>query len=158
MNLMVLQQLTQKTLNKEQASAYEKLSEAPVTVLQIGEGNFLRGFFDWMIHESRKQGQDDASITVVQPRPGGKPRMEALASQEGLYTIVTRGLENGAAVERAEVLNVFSQVFDPYSDWERFLSLAELPELRIVVSNTTEAGLVYQPEAWTEHEPIASYP
>lgn len=71
---------------------------------------------------------------------------------------MTRGLENGAAVERAEVLNVFSQVFDPYSDWKRFLSLAELPELRIVVSNTTEAGLVYQPEAWTEHEPIASYP
>jgi len=155
---MVLQQLTQKTLNKEQASAYEKLSEAPVTVLQIGEGNFLRGFFDWMIHESRKQGLYDGSITVVQPRPSGKPKIEALASQEGLYTIVTRGLENGAAVERAEVLNVFSQVFDPYSDWKRFLSLAELPELRIVVSNTTEAGLVYQPEAWTEHEPIASYP
>lgn len=155
---MVLQQLTQKMLNKEQASAYEKLSEAPVTVLQIGEGNFLRGFFNWMIHESRKQGLYDGSIAVVQPRPSGKPKIEALASQEGLYTLVTRGLENGAAVERAEVLNVFSQVFDPYSDWKRFLSLAELPELRIVVSNTTEAGLVYQPEAWTEHEPIASYP
>lgn len=155
---MVLQQLTQKMLNKEQASAYEKLSEAPVTVLQIGEGNFLRGFFDWMIHESRKQGLYDGSIAVVQPRPSGKPKIEALASQEGLYTLVTRGLENGAAVERAEVLNVFSQVFDPYSDWKRFLSLAELPELRIVVSNTTEAGLVYQPEAWIEHEPIASYP
>lgn len=155
---MVLQQLTQKMLNKEQASAYEKLSEAPVTVLQIGEGNFLRGFFNWMIHESRKQGLYDGSIAVVQPRPSGKPKIEALASQEGLYTLVTRGLENGAAVERAEVLNVFSQVFDPYSDWKRFLSLAEVPELRIVVSNTTEAGLVYQPEAWTEHEPIASYP
>ncbi|MCM3632752.1 tagaturonate reductase [Paenibacillus camelliae] len=155
---MVLQQLTQKMLNKEQASAYEKLSEAPVTVLQIGEGNFLRGFFNWMIHESRKQGLYDGSIAVVQPRPSGKPKIEALASQEGLYTLVTRGLENGATVERAEVLNVFSQVFDPYSDWKRFLSLAEVPELRIVVSNTTEAGLVYQPEAWTEHEPIASYP
>lgn len=155
---MVMKQLTQHTLGEEQQAAYEKMSEAPVTVLQIGEGNFLRGFFDWMIHESRKQGLFQGNIAVVQPRPSGKPKIEALASQNGLYTLVTRGLEDGAAVEHAEVINVFSNVFDPYSDWKRFLSLAELPELRFVVSNTTEAGLAYQPEAWSESEPITSYP
>lgn len=64
-----------KMLNKEQASAYEKLSEAPVTVLQIGEGNFLRGFFNWMIHESRKQGLYDGSIAVVQPRQAVSRRL-----------------------------------------------------------------------------------
>jgi len=155
---MVLQQLTQNLLNEEQHSAHNRMSESPITVLQIGEGNFLRGFFDWMIHESRKQGLFQGNIAVVQPRPSGKPKIEALASQDGLYTLVTRGLENGAAVERAEVINVFSNVFDPYSDWKRFLSLAELPNLRFIVSNTTEAGLAYQPEAWSESEPIASYP
>lgn len=155
---MVIEQLNQHALREEQRSAYEKMSEAPVTVLQIGEGNFLRGFFDWMIHESRKQGLFQGNIAVVQPRPTGKPKIEALASQDGLYTLVTRGLEDGIAVERAEVMNVFSNVFDPYSDWKRFLSLAELPELRFIVSNTTEAGLAYQPEVWSESEPIASYP
>jgi len=130
----------------------------PVTVLQIGEGNFLRGFFDWMIAECRKQGLYKGTIAVTQPRPGGKPKIEALAAQDGLYTLVTRGLERGEPAERRDVVDVFGAVFDPYADWERFLALADNPELRVVVSNTTEAGLAYRPEAHEEGRPVQSYP
>ncbi|THF73478.1 tagaturonate reductase [Cohnella fermenti] len=130
---------------------------APVTVLQIGEGNFLRGFFDWMIQSCRDQGLFQGSIAVTQPRPSGKPKIDALAAQDGLYTLVTRGLENGQAVERKEMISVFAEAFDPYTNWTRLMELAVSPELRFVVSNTTEAGIAYRPEALTG-EPIVSFP
>jgi len=150
--------LNYDALTSEQQHLYNEVKQAPIKVLQIGEGNFLRGFVDWMLHESRKQGLFNGSVVVVQPRPSGKPKIEALADQAGLYTLVTRGLESGAAVERQDVISVFSQVFDPYENWERFLALAIEPELSFVISNTTEAGLAYREEAWEEGVPIQSYP
>lgn len=95
---------------------------------------------------------------MTQPRPGGKPKIDALAEQDGLYTLVIRGLENGKSVERAEVISVFGSAFDPYSEWESFLALAENADLKLVVSNTTEAGLVYRPESLTPGQPILSFP
>ncbi|MFC5470491.1 tagaturonate reductase [Cohnella suwonensis] len=132
--------------------------ESPVTVLQIGEGNFLRGFFDWMIHECREQGLYAGGIAVTQPRPSGKAKIEALAAQDGLYTLVTRGIENGERIERAQIVTSIAEAFDPYGDWKRFVALAESPSLRFVVSNTTEAGLAYRPEPLEEGKPIQSFP
>ncbi|MCA0757714.1 tagaturonate reductase [Paenibacillus sp. N4] len=150
--------LNAQVLNEEQNTLYKSMKEAPVTVLQIGEGNFLRGFADWMLHECRKQGLFAGSVAVTQPRPGGKPKIDALAAQDGLYTLVIRGLENGESVQRTEVISVFGQAFDPYSNWDAFLALAENPHLQVVVSNTTEAGLVYRPEELVPGQPIQSYP
>lgn len=130
---------------------------APVTVLQIGEGNFLRGFFDWMIQTSRDKGLFTGTVAVTQPRPTGRAKIEALADQDGLYTLVTRGLENGKPVERREMISVFAEAFDPYTDWPRFAALAVRPELRFLVSNTTEAGLAYSPEPLGAG-PIHSFP
>ncbi|QMV39987.1 tagaturonate reductase [Cohnella cholangitidis] len=153
-----MRQLNRSALQDEEAKLPKETSASPVTVLQIGEGNFLRGFFDWMVHESRKQGLFQGSVAVTQPRPSGKPKIDALAGQDGLYTLVIRGLENGASVERKEVISVFSEAFDPYGDWARMVELAVSPELRFIVSNTTEAGLVYRPEELTEGAPIVSFP
>jgi tagaturonate reductase len=153
MNLLKPQLLT-----GEQSSSYEQMKQAPITVLQIGEGNFLRGFVDWMLQQCRKQGLYEGSVAVTQPRPGGKPKIEALAQQDGLYTLVIRGLENGQRVERTEIVSVFGQVFDPYSEWDSYLALAENPHLQVVVSNTTEAGLVYRPEKRVDGQPIQSFP
>ncbi len=133
-------------------------ADEPVTVLQIGEGNFLRGFFDWMVHETRKQGLFRGGVAVTQPRPSGKPKIEALNGQDRLYTLVIRGLDNGEPVERREIVSVLAEAFDPYGDWERMIRLALGPDLRFVVSNTTEAGIVYRPETLTEGEPIVSFP
>jgi tagaturonate reductase len=67
-------------------------------------------------------------------------------------------LENGQRVERTEIVSVFGQVFDPYSEWDSYLALAENPHLQVVVSNTTEAGLVYRPEKRVDGQPIQSFP
>jgi len=149
--------LNRLSLNAEERLAFERMKSSPATVLQIGEGNFLRGFFDWMIHECRKAGRFDGSVAVVQPRPSGRDNIARLAAQDGLYQLVIRGMENGEAVSRREIIPVFSAVFDPYAEWERLKELAVSPELKIVVSNTTEAGLAYRPEPLTEG-PILSFP
>ncbi|RIE03021.1 tagaturonate reductase [Cohnella faecalis] len=68
------------------------------------------------------------------------------------------GLENGETVERKEVVNVFRELVDPYSEWKRFVALAENPDLRVIVSNTTEAGLKFRSEALAEGKPLESFP
>ncbi len=143
---------------KQEQLLHNNLQEHPVKILQIGEGNFLRGFFDWMIHECKKQGLYDGTIVVTQPRPGGKAKIEAIAEQNGVYTLVTRGLKKGEIVDQKDIITVFSQAFDPYEQWSRLLDLARTESLEVVVSNTTEAGLAYTAEMMQENEPVHSYP
>jgi len=130
----------------------------PIKVLQIGEGNFLRGFFDWMIHECNKQGHFKGSIAVTQPRPAGKGKIEEVKRQDGLYTLMLRGFHQGKKVEHTEIISVFSKIIDPYEEWMEFLALSENPELEFVVSNTTEAGIKYQPIPLEEGKPMESFP
>nr|WP_231638510.1 tagaturonate reductase [Paenibacillus sp. JCM 10914] len=130
----------------------------PVKVLQIGEGNFLRGFFDWMIYECNRKGLFHGSIAVSQPRPGGRHKLEQLRQQDGIYGLMTRGLQDGEKIELQQWIPVFSKMVEPYSEWAAFLKLAENPDLDIIVSNTTEAGLDYQPSEWNPNEPVLSFP
>lgn len=130
----------------------------PVKVLQIGEGNFLRGFFDWMIYECNRQGLFQGSVAVSQPRPGGRRKLEQLREQEGIYGLLTRGLQDGRKIEEELWIPVFSEMIDPYAEWEHFLSVAELDSLDIIVSNTTEAGLDYQFSDWNPSEAPMSFP
>lgn len=143
--------------NKNAAAIHETRA-LPVKVLQFGEGNFLRGFVDWMLYRSNRKGLFNGSVAVTQPRPSGKPHIDQLKAQQGLYTLFVRGLQEGRKVEEKEVVSVFSHMINPYEEWETFLALAESPDLEFVVSNTTEAGLSYQTAEWNPHEPAASFP
>ncbi|MDO7488682.1 tagaturonate reductase [Peribacillus frigoritolerans] len=148
-----------KRLSKDtKAVQYSHMMDFPIKVLQIGEGNFLRGFFDWMIYECNKQGHFKGSIAVTQPRPAGKGKIEEVKRQDGLYTLMLRGFHQGEKVEHTEIISVFSKAIDPYEEWMEFLALAENPELEFVVSNTTEAGIKYQPIPLVEGKPIESFP
>ncbi|WKL01140.1 tagaturonate reductase [Paenibacillus amylolyticus] len=135
----------------------KEIMERPVKVLQIGEGNFLRGFADWMLHESARQGKFHGSVAVTQPRPGGKAKLEQIRDQDGLYTMITRGLSQGKPVERTELISIFSECINPYEEWDAFLNLAELPSLEFVISNTTESGLKYTYADYIEGEPVQSF-
>ncbi|MBO2944133.1 tagaturonate reductase [Paenibacillus sp. F411] len=152
-SLLSLEQLQDS--EKKQAEA---LREQPVKVLQFGEGNFLRGFADWMLQHSFKQGHFRGTVAVTQPRPTGRMKLERLRSQDGLYTLLTRGIQNGEQVDQQEVISVISRMIDPYEEWNDFLALAEHPELDIIISNTTEAGLTYTPTPYSLNEPMLSFP
>lgn len=145
-------------LPREARESFERDRELPVKVLQIGEGNFLRGFADWMLQACNRQGLFNGAVAVTQPRPSGKPHMDQLKSQQGAYTLLVRGIRDGKRIEEQETITVLTKMIDPYEEWEAFLALADVPELEIVISNTTEAGLAYHPSEWQEGKPVLSYP
>ncbi|PWW07142.1 tagaturonate reductase [Paenibacillus cellulosilyticus] len=153
-----LDRLSRLTADDASQQRLTAVKAEPVRVLQIGEGNFLRGFADWMIQQCRTQGLFQGGVAVTQPRPSGAKKLAELKEQDGLYTQLIRGLKNGEPVEETEVIAVFNAIIDPYAQWDRFMALADEPELQVVISNTTEAGLRYIEVPWTPQQPVESFP
>jgi tagaturonate reductase len=122
----------------------------PVRIVQFGEGNFLRAFWDKAIHELNVDGVFKGQIAVVQPIERGK--VADLARQDYLYTVClqSQGEESITKVESIKT------GIDPYTQFDRFLELAKSPDLRFVFSNTTEAGIVFDEEDYlmpVRHDP-----
>lgn len=111
-------------------------------VLQFGEGNFLRGFVDWMIDRLNKETDWNGGVAVVQPLPGGM--IDKLNEQDGLYTLYLRGLQNGERVEETRIVDCVTRGINPYENFEEYIACAKNPDLRFIVSNTTEAGIEYK--------------
>jgi tagaturonate reductase len=128
----------------------------PEKVLQFGEGNFLRGFVDWMIDGMNQKGLFSGRVVVVQPLSQGL--VPKLNEQDGLYTLLLRGVQNGKVVEKQQIITSASRGIDPYADFESYLQCAHNPELRWIVSNTTEAGIAYNPDDKATDCPPSSYP
>ena len=121
-------------------------------VIQFGEGGFLRGFVDWMLHKMNDVGTFDGSVVVVQPIENGLCDM--LTAQNCVYTHICRGVEG---VE-TDVIDVISRCVKPYEDFDEYLSLAENPDFRYVISNTTESGIVFSQDDKMTDTPPKSFP
>lgn len=132
------------------------VKELPERVLQFGEGNFLRGFVDWMLDSMNDRGLFNGRAVVVQPIAQGLA--DVLNSQDGLYTLLLRGVQNGKTVEEKSVISSISRGLNPYSDFDKYLECAENPDLRFIISNTTEAGIAYNPNDRLDDKPPASFP
>ena len=133
------------------SSAFVK-STATERFIQFGEGGFLRGFADWMIQKMTDAGVFEGSVVVVQPIEQGMCDM--LESQNCGYTHIIRGAEG---VDKT-VCNVISRCVKPYEDFEAYLNLALQPEMRFVISNTTESGIVFSDEDKITDAPPKSFP
>ncbi len=114
----------------------------PQRVLQIGSGNFLRAFSAWMIDRMNQRGLFHGSVVIAQATPHSKTT-EQLNAQQGCYTVLQRGLRDGRMTEQIDVVGCVSRAINPFADWRGFLELAACPDLRFVISNTTEAGIAY---------------
>jgi tagaturonate reductase len=128
----------------------------PERILQFGEGNFLRAFVDWMIHQLNKSDLFRGRVVVVQPIAEGLAGK--LNEQDGLYTLLLRGLQDGNIVEKKEIITSISRGLNPYTDWEACLQCAENPTIEFIVSNTTEAGIAYNPTDKPDQAPPVSFP
>lgn len=115
--------------------------DAPIRVMQFGEGNFLRAFVDWVFKRMNDSGLFRGTVRVVQPIPQGM--VKGLAAQDYVYSLVLRGMQDGKVMDEASFVDVIRDGLNPYEQWDRFLAAAVEPELRYIVSNTTEAGIVY---------------
>jgi tagaturonate reductase len=93
---------------------------------------------------------------LVQPIANGMA--DALNDQQGLYTVLLRGIERGQVRETREIVSSVSRCLNPYTDFDAFLECAKNPDLRFVVSNTTEAGIRTDPADRLDARPAVSFP
>lgn len=126
------------------------------TVVQFGEGGFLRGFVDYFLQKMRDQGLFEGSVVVVQPIEKGM--CEMLEKQNCQYNLFLRGIDNGQVVDEHTHIDIINRCINPYTDPEGYMALAENRDLRFVVSNTTEAGIEFVPENRFEDRPAKSFP
>ena len=128
----------------------------PIRVLQFGEGNFLRGFIDWMLQVMNDQGLFNGKAAVIVPLPGKKD--EPWNSRNCAYTLIKRGVTDGNVIDEHTTITSIDRVLGAYEDFDAFMDLALLPDLKLIVSNTTEAGIAYVPSDQPDMCPPTSYP
>ena len=141
-----------KPLNKQTAAKAVR----PERIIQFGEGNFLRAFVDWIIFNMNEKTDFNSSVVVVQPIERGM--IDMLNGQDCLYHVNLQGLDKGEVVNDLTKIDVISRALNPYTDNEAFLALADQPEMRFVISNTTEAGIAFDSSCRLEDAPASSYP
>ncbi len=128
----------------------------PETILQFGSGRFLRAFADLFIHQANQQGQKVGRVVIVQSTGG--ERAGGLNKQAGRYHVVIRGRENGQVVERMEEVESVSRALHAPSQWNEVLDLARSPQLRVILSNTTESGYNLDSADGPANAPPRSFP
>lgn len=144
---MIMENLNRRTVQAQ---------SRPDKIIQFGEGNFLRAFVDWIIWNTDKATDFNAGVVVVQPIEKGM--VDVLNSQDGLYHVNLQGIDNGKPVDSIEMIDVINSGINPYRDFDDYIALAENPDIRFVISNTTEAGIAYDPSCRLEDRPASSYP
>ena len=125
------------------------------TIIQFGEGNFLRGFFDYFLDVMNKNGLYDGKAIVIQPREGGKCGL--LNEQNCQYNLYLRGIDKGEIKKEHHFIESISRCVDPYKSFDEYMSLAENPDLKFVVSNTTEAGIAFDESCKFDDKPCKSF-
>ena len=135
---------------KKQIAQLQK-KQRPIRVLQFGGGVFLRGFFDWMLQKANDAGVYDGNAVILRSRTGGT---DPLQKQSFNYTHVARD----AAHSDVTAIECIADSVDVPGCYETYLELAKLPSLEVIVSNTTEAGIVYENCTRPEGKCPSSYP
>ena len=141
-----------KALNQQTAVKTQR----PERIIQFGEGNFLRAFVDWIVWNMNQKTDFNGSVVVVQPIDKGM--VDMLNAQDDLYHVNLQGIDKGEVVNSLEMIDVISRALNPYTQHDDFLRLAEQPDIRFVISNTTEAGIAFDATCQLFDAPAASYP
>lgn len=152
-----MKKLTYQVLEQLQYPGY-LLKEAPEKILQFGEGNFLRAFVEYWFDLCNEKAGWNGKAVLVQPIAAGLAQQ--INEQEGLYTLYLRGSEKGEKVNRKRVISTVSRCLNPYepSGYQAMMEVAASEDLEYIISNTTEAGIVYDPTCGKDDRPPASFP
>jgi tagaturonate reductase len=133
----------------------EQIFDLPEKVLQFGTGVLLRGLPDYFIDKANKQGVFNGRVVVIKSTDTGSS--SEFDKQDGLYTIYSKGIDNGVEVEESTICSAISRVLSAANEWQAILDVAKSPDLQIIISNTTEVGIQLVKEEITDETP-ASYP
>lgn len=152
-----MEKLNYEVLEKSGYQGYI-LKDAPEKVLQFGEGNFLRAFVDYWFDVSNEKVGWNGKCVLVQPIAPGLAKL--INDQDGLYTLYLRGRQNGEKIDAKRVISSVSRCLNPYEkgDYDKMMEVAVSDDLEYIVSNTTEAGIVYDPACGLNDCPPSSFP
>lgn len=139
-------------LNKSKTGKVER----PVKVLQFGEGNFLRAFVDYMIDIANEKGEFNGDIVLVKPIEFGS--LDLFHEQDCQYTVQLRGIVDDKPQRINRIVTSVADAVDAYGEYDKYAGFAKLDTLRFIVSNTTEAGIVYDDTDRMEFTPPKTYP
>lgn len=155
-----MKKLSYSTLAELGYSGYLLQPGAPEKVLQFGEGNFLRAFVDRFIDIANERAGYNGKVVLVQPIGVAPELADALNEQDCLYTVYVRGNHDGHKVDESRVISACSRCLNPYrdADFDAMMQVATSDELELIVSNTTEAGIAYDPACKLSDRPAASFP
>ena len=155
-----MENISYETLEKIGYKGYLLPKEAPEKVLQFGEGNFLRAFVDRFFDMGNEATGWNGRVVMVQPISGAFGFADGINAQDDLYTVLVRGKENGNTVDESRVISACSRCLNPYreDDYRAMMEVAVSDDLEIIVSNTTEAGIAYDPSCKADDMPPASFP
>ncbi len=128
----------------------------PTRILQIGDGNFLRAFVDWMVDVANGAGLMNGEIIMTQPLERGIA--DLMKAQDQLFTVLLRGVHNGLPVQSKRLVSCVKDTLNPFAQWDVMIAAMRDPALRFVVSNTTEAGIAYVNESLVEGQCPANFP
>lgn len=151
---MLLSKYNLKNIHAEKAMApHQGLFDLPEKVLQFGTGVLLRGLPDYFIDKANKQGIFNGRIVVVKSTDGGDA--SAFEKQDGLYTICVRGIEEGKKQEENIICSSISRVLLAKNEWNKILECAHNPQLKIIISNTTEVGIELVQDDIRQYPPVS---
>jgi len=136
------------------------LKGAPEKIMQFGEGNFLRAFVNYWFDIANEIAGWNGKCVIIKPRISASPVCGQMNKQDGLYTVHLRGMENGEKTDHRRLISSVSRCINPYTEngYEEMIKLAVSDNLEFVVSNTTEAGIVYDPACQFTDRPCSSFP
>ena len=127
-----------KKLNRITASLPQ---QHKVKVLQFGGGNFLRAFSDWMIDVMNEKGGFNGAVQIIQPVHN--PKGVITDTQDGLYHVILNGIKNGKPSQETRLITCVDEILNPFESFDAYLKTAENPDLQFIISNTTEAGIIF---------------
>jgi len=143
-----MKQLNRKNTNRPK--------ELPLKVMQFGGGNFLRAFVDYMVDVLNDKTEFSGGIAIIKPTERGN--YSELKAQDGLFHVLLDGIKDGKLVSEKRLVTSVQEVVNPYSEWQAYLNLAKEEDFRFIISNTTEAGIKFNPEDNFNDTPPKEFP
>lgn len=152
--------ISYKALEEQGYHGFLMPQEAPIKVLQFGEGNFLRAFVDNYLDQANELIGWNGKVCMLLPTNRHPSTADQLNAQDCLYTVYTRGKEHDEIIDCTRIVSSVACCLNPYKeqDYETMIELAASDSLELIVSNTTEAGIVYDPACGPDDRPPSSFP
>ncbi len=128
----------------------------PEKVLQFGTGVLLRGLPDYYIDKANKQNVFNGSIVIVKSTSSGDA--DEFSKQNHLFTHCIKGLKSNQLIEETIINASISRVLSAKINWPEILKTATDANIQLILSNTTEVGIVLDENDRITNNPPTSFP